>query len=237
MFFDSLPGHTHSTITQRELPLDQIMATARGLEWRCQYKRGILRSKPLSSHHTWQTLSLLPQPSIIIKKSSQVNLVPMKDARLTALEIHFPCLQINLSSFLPAPFSPLHLQWVLALSWRKSLLETKGRLFLWDPQCCCWEVGFTDPSATAVFKKWAFVQQNVLLLVPHVPEHRSTSCKGMATCRTGVHMKSTSWHHLRESSRPKLTHEKNCLAAFSVTLPEPPNSKESQSNTRKWLKA
>ena len=139
MLFDSLPGHTHSTITQQELPSDQIMATAHGLEWQCQYKRGILRSKPLSSHHTWQTLSLFPQPSIIIKKSSQVNLVPMKDARLRALEILFPCLQISLSPFLPAPFSPLHLRCVLALSWKKSLLETKGGLFLWDPQCCCWD--------------------------------------------------------------------------------------------------
>lgn len=70
-------------------------ATAHGSEQRCHDKRGISRSKPLSSHHSWQTLSL--QPSVIIKKSSQVNLVPMKDARLTAQEIPFPCLQISFS--------------------------------------------------------------------------------------------------------------------------------------------
>lgn len=72
-----------------------MMATALGLEWRCQYNRGVLQSKPLSSHYTCQILSLFPQTPIIINKSSQVNSVPMKNARFTALEIHFLCLQIN----------------------------------------------------------------------------------------------------------------------------------------------
>lgn len=94
-FFLTKHQVTCSTITQQELPLDQMMATALGLEWRCQYNRGVLQSKPLSSHHTCQILSLFPQTPIIINKSSQVNSVPMKNARFTALEIHFLCLQIN----------------------------------------------------------------------------------------------------------------------------------------------
>lgn len=77
-FFLTKHRVTRSTITQQVLPLDQMMATTHGLEWQCQYKRGVLQSKPLSSHHTCQFLSLFPQTPIIIKKSSQVNLVPWK---------------------------------------------------------------------------------------------------------------------------------------------------------------
>lgn len=75
----------------------------------------------------------------------------------------------------------------------------------------------THPSAAAILKKCTFVQQNVLLLVPHALEHGSTLYKGMAICRTGVHVKSTSQHHLRESSHLISTHEKNSLAVFSLT--------------------
>lgn len=233
MHFDSLPGHTHSTITQQELSSDQIMATARSLEWRCQYKRGISWSKPLSSHHTWQTLSLFPQPSIIIKKSSQVNLVPLKDARLTALEINFPCLQISLSPFLPAPFYPVHLQGVLALSWRKSLLEIKGRLFLWDPQCCFWDGQLHTSKCSSYFEKMHICAAECIASGPpctgaweHIVQ-RHGHLQDRCSCEE---------HFTASSMRVFSPHIDPWKEFPGSIFSDTPNSKESQSNMQKWSK-
>lgn len=94
-------------------------------------------------------------------------------------------------------------------------------------------VSSTHASAAAILKKCTFVQQNLLLLVPHALEHGSTSYEGMAICRTGVHVKSTSQHHLWESSHLISTHEKNSLAVFSLTPQIVKNHNQILRNDRK----